>query len=141
MIAQREDRRQRSIAHAATRPDFRLLVHCYLACRVSSCSLVAVWGPRQPDVFEWHLLMSIGLEPYKVGIDHHAHEVVECDRRLPSKHALGLGRVTHNYIDFSRAEELRVLNHMISVVHADVRECDVTQFPYGVRLPRGDDIV
>ena len=83
----------------------------------------------------------LGAQSPQVGVNHHLDQRFERHRRLPAQFGAGAGRIGDQQVDFGRPIELRVDDHVLAPVEADVRERHFHQLLHRVGLAGADDVV
>src|SRR5207244_10394016 len=82
----------------------------------ASRSAAATTGPAKPTmpVTKTRIAPSAALEALEVGAHHHLDQLAERDAGRPAEDAAGLGGVAHQQLDLRRAEQRRILAHVLA---------------------------
>src|SRR5262245_7766394 len=77
----------------------------------------------------------------EVRIDHHPDQTLKVHFRTPTQRRTRFGRITDQVIDLGGTQELRIQAHVPFPVETSAIERHLDQFPNGMALARGDDVV
>ncbi|EEF93696.1 hypothetical protein CATMIT_01671, partial [Catenibacterium mitsuokai DSM 15897] len=77
----------------------------------------------------------------QVGVHHHRDQFLQAGLGRPAQFGARLGRVSEQYVDFRRTEEIRVDHQVVFDLQADVAEGDLAHVAHGGGLAGGDDVI
>jgi hypothetical protein len=70
------------------------------------------------------------IKPREILIHHHFDKAFEADFWLPAQFLPSFRRIAEQVIDLSRPQESWVCFHVISIIHAQVSECDFQELAH-----------
>ena len=103
-------------------------------------------GARVRAARQWGLPARLGgsgapSESSKVGVDHHADEIVEADLGFPAEHLVGSRCVADEQVHLGRSQVTLGHPDMALPVEPDVLEGDLAELPHRVRFTSCDHVI